>query len=146
VLGSSIECVRRETSSIGDLNQAITPTEWNITEVNRAGCKLDIFELGAVLECEIADSLEVFVADDALEGGAIDERRHIDAFEIIGEGDAREGEAVLECVLADSFEGFVTDNALEGSAIGEQTLFDDCELIGESDALEGGAPIKYRLS
>jgi len=64
-------CARRETSSIGELNQAITPKEWSFFEGNRAGCKLDIFELGAECECSPADTFEVFVADDALEGGAI---------------------------------------------------------------------------
>jgi len=49
------------------------------------------------LECAIANSLEVFVADDALEGGAVGKRRLTDDFELIGESDAREGVALLEC-------------------------------------------------
>ena len=48
VIGVRTKCIRRETSSSGDLNQAITPNEWRATEGNQAGCKLDIFELGAV--------------------------------------------------------------------------------------------------
>jgi len=53
-------------------------------------------ELGTALECAIADSLEVFVADDAYEGGADGKRRSFDDFERIGEGDAFEGVAALE--------------------------------------------------
>jgi len=68
------ECVRRETSSSGELNHAITRREKSTTEGNQAGCKLEIFELGAALECTTANSFEVFVADDAFEGGAFDER------------------------------------------------------------------------
>ena len=75
---------RREASSSGELNQAIAPSEWNITERNRAGCKLDIVELGAPLEYGLADSFEVFVADDALEGGAASELKLFDDFELIG--------------------------------------------------------------
>ena len=60
-------------------------------------------ELGALLECEIANSLEVFVADDAFEGGAMGERQVFDDFELIGESDTFEGGTELECVLADSF-------------------------------------------
>ena len=93
----SSEYVRRETSSSGNLNQAITPTEWINTEGNRAGCKLDIFKLGTEHECAIANSLEFLVADDALEGGAIGEYLRFDDFELIGESDTREGEAILEC-------------------------------------------------
>jgi len=48
--------------------------EWILTEGNRAGWKLDIFGLGALLEYTAADSLEVFVEDDELEGGAFVER------------------------------------------------------------------------
>jgi len=59
--------------------------------------ELDIFKLGAGLECTIANSLEVFVEDDALEGGAFDEHRCFEDFELIGESDTREGTAVLEC-------------------------------------------------
>ena len=88
---------RRETSSIGELNQAITPIERNIAEGNRFGCKLDIFELGALLECALANSLEVFVADDALGGGAFVECQPFDDFEFIGESDTREGDSSLEC-------------------------------------------------
>jgi len=61
------KCVRREASSSGDLNQIITRIEWKITEGNRAGCKLDIFELGEILERAMGDSVEFFVADDAFE-------------------------------------------------------------------------------
>ena len=70
------------------------------TEGNRAGCKLDIFELGAALECAISDSLEVFVADDAFEGGAFIERPFFDDCELIGESDTREGGAILGCRLS----------------------------------------------
>jgi len=91
------KCVRYKPGSIGELNQAITCNKRNTTERSRAGCKLDIFELGAVLECVIADSLEVFVADDTLEGGASAEHQLFDDFEIIGESDTREGKGILEC-------------------------------------------------
>jgi len=91
------KCVRREASSSGDLNQAITGNEWNTTEGNRARCKLDIFKLGALLECATDNSFEVFVADDAFEGGATGECRLFDDFELIGESDALEGGASLEC-------------------------------------------------
>jgi len=63
------------------------------TEGNRAGCKLDIFDGGAELECAIADSFEVFVADDALEGDAAVECSSFDDFKFIGESDTREVEA-----------------------------------------------------
>ena len=116
------------------------------TEGNRAGCKLNIFELGAELECAFADSLEVFVADDVLEGGAIVEHHKIDDLELIREGDASEGGAVLECASANGFEFFVADEALEGRAMGECQLFDDFELIGESDTREGGAETECLLS
>jgi len=131
-------CVRREASSIGELNQAITPSELNF-EGSRAGCKLDIFELGAVLECGIANSLEVFVEDDALEGGARGERQLFDDFEVIGEGGALECGTALECGNADSPEVFVADDAFEGLTIGERQAFDDGKLIGESDTREGKA-------
>ena len=61
--------VRRETSSIGELNQEIAPTEWMSTEENRAGCRLDISELRTESECSIANSFEVFIEEDALEEG-----------------------------------------------------------------------------
>jgi len=64
------KCFRRESSSSGELNQAITPTEWKFIEVHRFRCKLDIFELGKVFKYASADRLEVFVEDDAFEGGA----------------------------------------------------------------------------
>ena len=92
--------VRREASSIGELNQVITHTEWSKTEGIRAGCKLDIFELDALLECTIADIIEFFVADDTLEGGAGGERPVFNDFELIGESDTREGVASCECPLA----------------------------------------------
>ena len=70
----STECVRREASSSGELNQAITSSEWRISKGNRFARKLDIFQLGALLECATANSLELFVADDTFEGGAGGER------------------------------------------------------------------------
>ena len=81
------------------------------------------------MECAIADSLEVFVADDTFKGRAIDERHLFDDFEIIREGHAREGGAALECALADRLEVFVPDDALEGDAFDERHLFDGVELI-----------------
>jgi len=45
----------------------------------------------------IVNSLEVFVADDAFEGGAAAKRNLFDDFELIGESDTREGAALLEC-------------------------------------------------
>ena len=137
---------RGEANSSGELNQAITPREWSTTEGNRAGCKLDIFELGAVLECVTADSVEVFVADNAFKGGAGAKRHMFDDCELIGEGDALEGEAVAECASANSLEVSVADDALEGGAIGESQPFDDFELIGESDAREGQAFLECCLS
>jgi len=136
----STRIVRRETSSIGDLNQAITLSEWRMrTEGSRAGCKLDIFELGAELECATANILEVLAADDALEGGAVFERNLSNGFEIIGERNALEDVAMLECALADSLEVFVENYALEGDASGKRLLLDDCEQIWESDTREGVA-------
>jgi len=94
------------------------------------------------LECAIADRLEVFVADDALEGGASDERQLFNDFEFIGQGDTRELGALLESPPADSLEAFVADDALEGGAVVESQILDDCELIWESDTREGVAKIK----
>ena len=81
---------------------SITHSEWRTNKGNRAGCKLDIFELGAELECGLADSLEVFVADDALEGGAVSECHIFDDFEFIGKGNAFEG-AVLKRIPLNDF-------------------------------------------
>jgi len=67
-----------------------------MTEGNRPGCKLDVFELGALGECAITNSLEVFVADDAFEGGATANRSLFDNCELIGESDALEGKATVE--------------------------------------------------
>ena len=67
------------------------------TEGNRAGCKLDIFELGAELECFLANILEVFAADDTFEGSAMVKCFLFDDFKIIGESDAFEGGALLKC-------------------------------------------------
>ena len=106
----------REASSITELEQGITRSEWSKSEGNRAGCKLDIFELVAALEYVIANSFEVFVADDAFEGGTVVERQKLDDFELIGKGNAFEGGTVLECAIADSFEVFVADDALERGA------------------------------
>jgi len=89
------------------------------------------------LERGIANSFEVFVADDGLEGGAFEERTSFDDLEFIGESGALESETVLECVIADSFEVFVADDPLEGGAMGENPRFNDFELIGESDTREG---------
>ena len=75
----------------------ITANEWNFTEGNGAGFKLDLFELGAVLEYPLMNSFEVFVTDDAFEGGAMAEQNLFDDFELIGESDTREGDAFLEC-------------------------------------------------
>jgi len=61
---------------------------------------LDVFELGAGLESAFAESLELFVADDAFEGEAMGESHLFDDFELIGESDTREGRALLECVLS----------------------------------------------
>ena len=52
------------------------------------------------MECVLADSVEVFVEDDALEGGAFDEYQIFDDFELFGESDIHEGEAILECCLS----------------------------------------------
>jgi len=66
---------------------------------DRFGCKLDIFELRAAVECAHVESLEVFVEDDALEGGTMAESRLADDFEIIGESDTREGVAPIKSPL-----------------------------------------------
>ena len=58
---------------------------------------MDVCELGAALECVIANSLEFFVADNAFEGGALGEHTKFNDFELNGEGDTWEGEALLEC-------------------------------------------------
>jgi len=53
------------------------------------------------LECGTANFLEVFVADDAaFEGVAEGERQLLDDFEIVGEGDTREGAASSEHFLS----------------------------------------------
>ena len=80
-----------------------------MTEGNRAGCKLDIFEFGAVLKCASADSFEFFVADDVFEGRA-SKRQLFGDFKLIGEVNALESGAALEYVLANSFEVFVEDD------------------------------------
>ena len=98
------------------------------------------------MERGIANSFEVFVADDGLEGGAFEERTSFDDLEFIGESGALESETVLECVIADSFEVFVADDPLEGGAGVERQLFDDFELIGENDTREGGAFLECSLS
>ena len=59
----------------------------------------DTREGGSELECAMANSLEVFVADDALEGGAMGERQRFDDLELIGESDTCEGEVFIECPL-----------------------------------------------
>ena len=46
----------------------------------------------------MASSLETFVTDDALEGGAVGERLLFDNFEPFGESDTREGDALSKCV------------------------------------------------
>jgi len=97
--------------------------ESSSTERDRLGCKLDIVELGTILECALADSLEFFVADDAFKGGAVDECTHFDNFEIIGEGYTLEGVTVLECSLTDIFEVFVADDMIEGGAMAKRHLF-----------------------
>ena len=94
------------------------------------------------MECALADSLEIFVADDAFEGGAFGERRLFDNCELIGQGNALKGETVLECPFTNSFEVFVADDELQGGAIGKCPHFDDFEIMGESDTLEGVAPSK----
>ena len=53
-----------------------------------------------MLDRALADSFEVFFADDELEGGAAAERHLFDYFELIGESDALESGAELECVLS----------------------------------------------
>ena len=98
------------------------------------------------MECAKANSLEVFVADDALEGGAFDERQLVDDCEIFGEGNALESVAASEGGSADSFEVFVEDNALEGGAMRKCLQFDDFELIGESDTREGVAILECVFS
>ena len=49
---------------------------------------------GAFLECVFAYSFEVFVEDDAFEGGTLAERQLFNDFEFIGESDTREGETL----------------------------------------------------
>jgi len=99
---------------------------------------LDIFELGAALECAPTNSLEVFVADDTLERGACSKRHLPNDCELIGKGNALEG-TLLECTSVESFEFLVEDDGLEGGALEERSIFDDFELVGESDTPEGGA-------
>jgi len=98
------------------------------------------------LECAMADSLEIFVEDDALEGGAFEESRLYDIFEDLGESDTLEGVATRECVFANSLEVFVEDDALEGGAFVERPRFDVFEHIGESDTREGGAVLECFLA
>ena len=98
------------------------------------------------MECSLANSLEVFVADDAFEGGAVAEGQIFDDCEIIREGDALEDGTYLKCPIANSFEFFVPDDAFEEGAFGEHRLFDDFELIRESDTREGGAMLECSRS
>ena len=48
------------------------------------------------MECPTADSVEVFVEEDAFEGRAIAECRIFDDFELIRKSDTREGVALFE--------------------------------------------------
>ena len=47
-------------------------------------------------ERRLSDNFEVFVADDAFEGGAGVKCPHFDDFELIGESDTLKGGTVLE--------------------------------------------------
>jgi len=116
------------------------------TEGNRADCKLDIFELGAVLECAIANSLEVFVADDTFEGGASAKNTTSDDFELIGESGTREGETVTKCFLANSLEVFVLDDGSESRTKSKYQKAYCFELIWKDDALHRGALPKHPFS
>ena len=110
---------------------------------------MKIIELGAVHECATADSFEVFVADDVLEGGAFEggaSGEVCDGYKVIGEIDAFEGGALLECAHPNSFEVFVADEAFEGKAFVESHLSDDFEHIGESDTREGVAASECVIS
>ena len=68
----------------------------------------------------LANSFEVFVVDDALEGSAFAERILFDGCKPIGESNTREGGALLESSRADSFEVFVADDTFEGVAAAER--------------------------
>ena len=57
-------------------------------------------EGGTALECQFSDSFEVFVAEDAFEGGATSKRHLLEDFELIGESYTREGDAAAECLLS----------------------------------------------
>ena len=57
----------------------------------------DALEDVASFECTPPNSLEVFVEEDAFEGGEFDERLVFDDFELVGESDTREGVASLKC-------------------------------------------------
>ena len=52
------------------------------------------------MERFMTNSLEVFVADEALEGGAFVEQKLFDYFELAGKSDTREGDAFAECFLS----------------------------------------------
>ena len=52
------------------------------------------------MECLLANSFEVLVADDAFEGGAMGENPIFDDFEHLRENDTREGVAFLECIIS----------------------------------------------
>ena len=90
--------VRRDSGSCGKLYQSGTLRELSISyQYHFFRCELNIFELGAVLKCATDDSFEVFAADNAREGNAMRKRTLFNDFELIREGDTREGDAVLEC-------------------------------------------------
>ena len=103
--------VEGKPAAAANLTQAIARKEWNINEGNRAGRKLDIFELAAAKKHALGDSLEVFVEDDALEGFAITERHILDRFEHLGEGNALY-RTVVERALADSFDVVAKNDTL----------------------------------
>ena len=75
------------------------------------------------MECGLANSLEVFVADDVLEGGAAGERHLFDDFELIGESDTREA-ARVKTFAVNLAEVFVEDYFLERRAFEETAPFE----------------------
>ena len=123
---------------------AITPHEWTITEGNRAGCKLDIFELRAQLKSRTANRFKVFAADDAFEGFAIEESNIFDDFELIGESDTREGAAIAKCFHSyiHNIAVFTEYHTHEMSTASKRKLWNAFKIVtaGEVDTKEGEAP------
>ena len=98
------------------------------------------------MEYANADSLEVFVEDDALEGGVVAEHQPFDDFELIGESDTREGVTLLECCLSYicNIAVFTEYHAHQMVTFKESILRNALKIgqSGEVNSKEGRAPVE----